>query len=323
MKRCSILTIFLSLTFGIAFSQTESPESKYAAAKFEKYYNANQFDSIYATFSAQAKINLPLDKTNAFLTQLKSIYGHITKRTFLNNQTTFAIYKTEFEKGVLSLNISVDNNSAITGLYANPYEPDTLPLVQRNITAMRLPFKGEWTVFWGGDTKELNRHIGVKFQRNAFDIVIHNPEGRSFKTNGKANEDYYAFGQPIIAPCEGEVVLAVDGVNDNVPGVLNPMYVPGNSILLKTKNNEYVFFAHFKQYSIKVKQGDRVKQGQLLGLCGNSGNSSEPHLHFHIQNVPDFNLAIGVKCYFDKLEVNGAVKTDYSPIKGDKVKESK
>ena len=57
----------------------------------------------------------------------------------------------------------------------------------------------------------------------------------------------------------------------------------------------FLFFAHFKQNSIRVKQGQIIKQGELLGLCGNSGNSSEPHLHFHIQNVENMNIATGVK----------------------------
>lgn len=58
----------------------------------------------------------------------------------------------------------------------------------------------------------------------------------------------------------------------------------------------------------------------MIGLCGNSGNSSEPHLHFHIQNIENMNDAPGVKCYFDKLMVNGQLKSDYSPVRGDKVK---
>jgi murein DD-endopeptidase MepM/ murein hydrolase activator NlpD len=81
-----------------------------------------------------------------------------------------------------------------------------------------------------------------------------------------------------------------------------------------------LFFAHFKQHSIKVTQGQKVKQGQILGLCGNSGNSSEPHLHFHIQNVEKMTEATGVKCFFDKLIVNGQTKTDYSPIQAEKIK---
>ena len=150
--------------------------------------------------------------------------------------------------------------------------------------------------------------------------MIKDEKGNSYKTNGATNEDYYAFGKDLIAPCDGEVVLVVDGVKDNKPGELNPIYVPGNTVIIKTANNEYLFFAHFKQHSIAVKQGQKVKQGELLGLCGNSGNSSEPHLHFHIQNVEDMNVATGVKCYFERLVVNGEIKTDYSPIQKDKIK---
>ena len=60
-------------------------------------------------------------------------------------------------------------------------------------------------------------------------------------------------------------------------------------------------------------------KGDLLGLCGNSGNSSEPHLHFHIQNVENIIYATGVKCYFDEIIVNGELMTDYSPIKDEKI----
>ena len=224
---------------------------------------------------------------------------------------------------MFSLNISVDDNSKINGLYIKPFEPDNLPKIDRNKTKLVLPFNGAWTVFWGGDTKELNYHVVSKAQKNAFDIVIKDKTGKSYKTDGKTNEDYYAFGKEIFAPCDGIIVLVVDGVKENKPGELNPIYVPGNSVILKTMNNEYLLFAHFKHHSIKVKEGEKVKQEQVLGLCGNTGNSSEPHLHFHIQNVEDMNIATGVKCYFDKIIVNGQIKNDYSPIKGDIIQNEK
>jgi murein DD-endopeptidase MepM/ murein hydrolase activator NlpD len=187
---------------------------------------------------------------------------------------------------------------------------ESLPKPERNISKLQLPVNGEWTVFWGGDTKELNYHVENTAQKNAFDILITDDKGKSFKTDGQTNEDYYAFGKELYAPCDGEVVLVVDGVKENKPGILNPIYVPGNTVIIKAGNNEYLFFAHFKQHSIKVTEGQKVKQGQLLGLCGNSGNSSEPHLHFHIQNAEDMNIATGIKCYFDKIIVNGQEKTD-------------
>jgi len=182
-----------------------------------------------------------------------------------------------------------------------------------------LPFKGEWSVTWGGDTKEQNYHVESVAQKNAFDILIKDEQGSTHKGSGEANEDYYAFGKELYAPCDGEVVLVVDGVKDNIPGVLNPIYIPGNTVIIKTANGEFAFFAHFKQNSISVKQGQKIVTGELLGLCGNSGNSSEPHLHFHLQNVEDMTKATGAKCYFDKLKVNGSLKSDYSPVKGEKI----
>jgi murein DD-endopeptidase MepM/ murein hydrolase activator NlpD len=172
----------------------------------------------------------------------------------------------------------------------------------------------------GGYTKELNYPVESPAQKNAFDLVIKNEKGNSFKTNGKTNEDFYAFNKELLAPCDGTVVSVVDGIKDNQSGVLNPLHIPGNTVIIQNTNNEYLFFAHFKQNSIVVKQGQKIKQGQLLGLCGNSGNSSEPHLHFHIQNTADMNVATGIKYYFDKIDVDGELKNDYSPIQNQKIK---
>jgi murein DD-endopeptidase MepM/ murein hydrolase activator NlpD len=319
MKNLLILLSQILIVPNIS-GQAEQEGNRLVAGKFESYYNSEKFDSIFEMFSADMQNFLPLVKTKAFFAGLKAQSGKITKRQFIKYQDSYASYKTNFERSLLAVNISVDNNSKINGLYFKPFTEENLPKIERNLTTLILPFKDEWTVFWGGDTKELNYHIESQAQKNAFDFVIRDNEGKSYQTDGLKNEDFYAFGKDIYAPCEGEVVLVVDGVKDNKPGELNPIYLPGNSVIIKTANNEYLFFAHFKQHSIKVQQGHKVIQGELLGLCGNSGNSSEPHLHFHIQNVENMNIATGVKCYFKKIVVNGQLKTDYSPIKNEKVK---
>lgn len=112
----------------------------------------------------------------------------------------------------------------------------------------------------------------------------------------------------------------IDGVKDNVPGEMNSFHTGGNTIIIKTVKNEFIVLCHFKQHSIKVREGIIVKQGQFLGKCGNSGNSSEPHLHFHIQDKENINKAIGIKCHFEKLSVDGNQKKDYSPVKNERVK---
>ena len=311
----SIFTVSLP-----ALSQSESTKNRAVADSFESRYNAGNLAAIFASFSKEMQAALPEDKTREFLSGLKTEAGNITSREFERYEESYASYKTVFEKALYTVNISADGDGRINGLFVKPYVPDNLPKITRNSTPLQLPFKGEWTVTWGGDTKALNYHVESRAQKNAFDLVMTNAGGKSFKTDGKTNVDYYAFGQELYAPCAAEVVLVVDGVKDNIPGRLNPFYVPGNTVILKTANNEFLFFAHFKQHSIVVRQGQNIRQGQLLGLCGNSGNSSEPHLHFHIQNVEEMTEATGVKCHFEQLMVNGQLKTDYSPIKGEKIK---
>ena len=315
------ISLVLIMLFCIHLNaQTETKAYKSVADSFEQHYNTSDYEAIFNLFSTSMKEALPFEQTNQTLEGLKAQFGTIITREFSRYDNSYAIYKTTFEKIVFGVSISIDSDSKINGLYFKPFEDDKLPKLERNSTKLILPFKDEWTVTWGGDTKELNYHVENKAQKNAFDFVITDDKGKSYKTGGQTNEDYYAFGKELIAPCDAEVVLVVDGVKDNKPGILNPIYVPGNTVILKTANEEYLFFAHFKQYSIVVKQGQKVKQGELLGLCGNSGNSSEAHLHFHIQNVEEMTVATGAKCYFDSIIVNGETKKDYSPIKKEKIR---
>jgi len=315
------LVITLLMTTATLWGQVEKVTYKTVADNFESHYNKGNYDAIFNCFSTEMQKALPLEQAKDFFAQLKLQVGNISHREFLRyEQQIAAVYKTKFERGILSVLISVDNNSKISGLFIKPFVENNLPKPERNKTKLLLPFKDEWTVFWGGETKEQNYHIENQAQKNAFDFLITDETGKSFQTNGQTNEDYFAFGKEIFAPCDGEIVLVVDGVKDNVPGNLNPIYIPGNTVIIKTENDEYLFFAHFKQHSIKVKEGQKIAQGALLGLCGNSGNSSEAHLHFHIQNTEDMNIATGIKCYFDKLEINGQLFIDYSPVKGDKIK---
>ena len=316
-----ILFVFTLHFFNTVFAQVEKDNFKAVSTKILKYFNEGDNKSIVTMFSPGMNKALPIDKFTKFSTGLKADMGSIKRISFFRLQRQVgvetALYKAFFEKGLLEMDITLNENDEIDALYFKPYTE--AKEIIRNTTKMKLPFKDEWTLTWGGDTKELNYHVESLAQKNAFDFVIFDKKGNSYKGNGEKNEDYYAFGKELFAPCDGEVVLAVDGVKDNVPGILNPIYNPGNSVIIKTATGEYAFFAHFKQYTIQVKEGQKVKAGEFLGLCGNSGNSTEPHLHFHLQNIEDMNRAIGTKCFFDKIKVNGVIKSDYSPIKGEKV----
>lgn len=314
------LTFIFALIMTNILGQTEKSTYKKIADEFQVNYNDGKYDSIFTMFSPEMQNALPLDKTISFLANSKNQLGQILRKDFLKYDKTFAVYKGYFENTLFNINISIDKSSKINGFSFTPYQPDNIPVIERNKTKLSLPFKGSWSVVWGGDTRELNYHVENRAQKNAFDFLIIDKTGKSYKADGKSNEDYYAFAKEILAPCDGKIILSVDGIKDNNPNEMNSFHVGGNTVILKTANNEYLVFCHFKNHSIKVKEGQETKQGELLGLCGNSGHSSEPHLHFHIQNVEDMNIATGVKCYFDKLIVNGQLKNDYSPIKSDIIK---
>lgn len=101
-------------------------------------------------------------------------------------------------------------------------------------------------------------------------------------------------------------------MRDNAPGSMNAYMALGNFVVIEHRAREYSVLAHLKQGSVRVKPGRKVKRGEVLGLCGNSGNSSEPHLHYHLQNTPVIQDGTGIKVFF-----TGLGDGPRSPVKGD------
>ncbi len=309
--------VFLLIACGSAGKNAETVS---LPDRFAAYYNEKKYDSIFYLFSQKMKASLPLNETRDFFSQLQQDAGRLEKYPFVNRNKTFVRHRAEFTNAVFWMDISQNQYGKIDGLLFTAYDgPADTGAFVRNKSILSLPFKDEWFVFWGGDTKEQNYHVSSKSQRHAFDWVIMDSSNKTYRTNGNDNEDYYAFGQPLYAPCDAEVAAVIDGVKDNIPGEMNPTQLTGNTVVLKTAD-EYILLAHLKMNSIKVKPGDKIKKGQLLGLCGNSGNSSEAHLHFHIQNQEKMEGASGFKCFFEKILVNGVLKTEYSPVKGERIR---
>jgi len=145
-----------------------------------------------------------------------------------------------------------------------------------------LPFAGEWTVWQAFDGEWTHRGPW----RYAYDFVITDPDGRTFRGDGSRLTDYYAFGKPVLSPVDGTVVEITDGVEDNPPGQANKENNYGNYVLLWDYRGFYVLVAHLRKGSVRVKPGDRVLKGSLLGQCGNSGYSPQPHIHIHVQASP-------------------------------------
>jgi murein DD-endopeptidase MepM/ murein hydrolase activator NlpD len=123
-------------------------------------------------------------------------------------------------------------------------------------------------------------------QRFAIDWVRLGEDGQTFTGDRLDNKNYRAYGSEALAVADGTVVAFKDGIPENVPpGRAVPITIEtvgGNHVILDISGGHFAFYAHLQPAKIRVKMGEHVKRGQVIGLVGNSGNSTEPHLHFHI-----------------------------------------
>jgi hypothetical protein len=187
-------------------------------------------------------------------------------------------------------------------------------------TPLRLPFhapaEGRWYVAWGGRDPIRNYHVIAPDQRFANDFLVMK-NGTLFRGDGRRNEDHYCFGQPIYAPSAGTVVKAVGDVADNArPGITNAEQPAGNHVIIDHGNGEFSLLAHFRQGSLAVHQGEKVQAGTLLGLCGNSGHSDLPHLHYHLQTGADFGQGLGLPAFFNAYRADGRAVARGEPQRG-------
>ena len=165
--------------------------------------------------------------------------------------------------------------------------------------AVRLPADVPLRVAWGGDGLDVNYHAAHPDQRWAYDLTVE----PSF--NGGARlEDYGCWGVTVLAPSAGRVVRAHDGEPDETPGALSNNFEQpgGNHVVIELPTGTYLEVAHLQRGSVSVREGERVEEGQPVGRCGNSGNTSEPHIHVHHQRQhPDSGGGIlieGLPLYF-------------------------
>lgn len=287
-----------------------------------KAINAGDYSAVRRDFSAEMAQALTPEKTSAFFESLRAQLGLITKtgRGRFTPPNT-AVFPAFYDKGaVLNIKIVLDAQGKIAGLLFLPPAAD-IPVPKENATALRLPLDGRWEVFWGGDAAEQNQHHDVPNQRYAFDFLVTDDKGESHRGEGIKNEDYFAFGQEVLAPANGTVTDVISGVRDNVPGSMNAYSALGNAVFIQHSEHEVSVLAHLKQDSIRVHVGQKVTAGQVIGLCGNSGNSSESHLHYHLQNTPVIQDGTGIKCYFANTLVwkdgKSSSPARYSPVKGE------
>lgn len=202
---------------------------------------------------------------------------------------------------------------------AAPRAAESPHLERDTLADLRLPFGGEWYVVWGGRDIAQNYHAANPGQRFAYDF-LRLVDGSTHTGDGSELAHYHCWDQPILAPAGGRVVEAVDGLPDQQIGTTNARQPAGNHVVLDLGAGEYALLAHFRQGSVRVRPGQQVAAGHELGRCGNSGNTSEPHLHFHLQDSPVFGEGDGLPAFFNDYTADGEAIERGEPVQGQRVR---
>lgn len=181
--------------------------------------------------------------------------------------------------------------------------PANIDKVSPSIT-VRWPLNEKATVAWGGDTVESNApHAIWASERWAYDLFI-----KPADMGSKNLEDYGIYNKEVVAPISGTVVAAYDEENDILPNTEEFLSMEGNHVYIQIdETGTFLLLNHLKKGSVLVKVGEYVKEGDIIGKVGNSGTTSEPHLHIHHQRQNPTKtihplFAEGLPLYFKNID---------------------
>ena len=207
-----------------------------------------------------------------------------------------------------------------------PIETDgSLPIeTAPSSNAYDFPLAGSW--FIGAGQAMHHHHRWVVPEEFALDIARLGDGGDTHRGDGTSLPDYYAYGQAVLAAADGVVVAVESSIPESAAMLRQPgeqaeayekrimemqagllargfLYAAGNYVVIGHEGGEYSFYGHLQPASVSVRKGDRVRRGQPIARLGNSGNTTEPHLHFHVTDGPDPILSAGVPIRFRNIEI--------------------
>ena len=189
------------------------------------------------------------------------------------------------------------------------------------------PLRGVWYAGWGASF-----HTGHRWaipEEFALDIAKIGESGLSHKGDGTRFNDYYAYGADVLAAANGRVTSVANDQPEDPSAMQRPnesqeayfarlqkeqaerlakglTAIAGNYVMIDHGKNEYSLYAHLQPGSVRVHVGDQLKAGDVIGKLGSSGNSTEPHLHFHVCDKPDPLMCAGIPVNFSNITIQWA-----------------
>jgi len=314
------------------FAQQAQAVETGGAAVVEQFL-AGEFDALYERMSADMQAAIPIEEIEAAYVQVLMggmVGERVGYRALPLGQTTFYAAEHVWGSGSIIFTVVFDATGQISSLDLQPADllPDDPGAGYESPVTFRLPFDGLWLTASGGPGLLYNNHAVAPPQRHAFDFLVWR-DGSTYAGDGAEPEDYYAYGQPIYAPAGGTVVRMANDLPDMLPQVETDAAHPeGNHVVLQVAENAYLLIAHMQPGSVTVEVGDTVEAGQMIGRVGNSGNTSEPHIHVHLQDQPElftfdeagrvtgFTDAVGLPLNFSNYLANGEFVESGEPVGG-------
>jgi serine/threonine protein kinase len=162
------------------------------------------------------------------------------------------------------------------------------PVSETEGVILAAPFRGEWLVVNGGRSTLINIHYGHPNQRDALDLELL-VNGQERTGDRQKWSSFPSWGQTVYAPADGKIAKVVNDLDDNPVGHADDEHAAGNHVAIDLGNGRFVMMAHLQKGSVLVAPGENVRIGQPIARCGNSGNTSHPHLHLQVQSGPDFS----------------------------------
>jgi hypothetical protein len=219
--------------------------------------------------------------------------------------------------GQLSHRVSARVDAAPPGHRELTEAGGATPVTQNTPVRIGPPLQGE-TYISADSCCDATRHTRAALpingrvwiaQRFAVDWEQLDKDRRIYAGPREKLESYAIFGKPAIAVADATVVSISDGLPEQTPGKfptdISLDAADGNSVILDLGDHRYCLYAHMQPGSIKVRPGDKVRRGQVIGLVGNSGNSVAPHLHFQVMDAPSSLASNGLPYEIDDFRVTG------------------
>lgn len=349
MKRLlSFVVLCLLLSIAIVGCKKENSEDPYAHAKIEIarneiVFNTELYNRIGYTIKTweYEKDGLKLDKieaidksSNKVLFEIKaSDLGRVYKEPikpneflqwdkldsyYMSVQVPVPISETVPETIVNRLYFTDTTNNESVSFAGAEFNPrtDIKPLV------INPPLKGNNLFFANQSTSEYHFDVLIFLdgglytpERFAFDeIEFASDWSDIYSGNPDTNDSYFNYGDTLYAVANGEIIDKVDGRSENHGSQADMVFnsdneYAGNYLVIKLAEKQYAFYCHIIPGSFMVDKGENVEVGQPLALLGNSGNSSSPHLHFHIADGKDFWKSNGIPFVFNSYTKIGDLET--------------